>query len=408
MHNQHQTLTFGVGHGLLLKSKNNGGRETFVNEEIRMYSSTGSGAYLFLPNGEAVPIIGDGGIMVISEGHLVQEVYSYPKTDWDKSPVSHSTRIYNGDNTIQEHMIEKEYHVELLGHDFNDRELIARYRTDVDNKRIFYSDLNGFQMSRRETYDKIPLQGNYYPMPSLAFIQGSNGQRFSVHTRQSLGVASLKEGWLEIMLDRRLVRDDGRGLGQGVMDNRPMNVIFHILIESNISTTQSSLSNSRPFSPSLLSHLVGAHLNYPMHLFIAKKSEEISVQPPPRSFSPLAASLPCDLHIVSFKVPRPLKYSQQPLGEPRFVLTLLRRHWDSSYCPKGRSQCSSIGDEAVNLFDMFKGLAVLNAKATSLNLLHEDTELLGYSEQFEDGAVEGHVLIAPMEIQAYKLDLRPQ
>lgn len=408
MHNQHQTLTFGVGHGLLLKSKNSGGRETFVNEEIRMYSSTGSGAYLFLPNGEAVPIIGDGGIMVISEGHLVQEVYSYPKTDWDKSPVSHSTRIYNGDNTIQEHMIEKEYHVELLGHDFNDRELIARYRTDVDNKRIFYSDLNGFQMSRRETYDKIPLQGNYYPMPSLAFIQGSNGQRFSVHTRQSLGVASLKEGWLEIMLDRRLVRDDGRGLGQGVMDNRPMNVIFHILIESNISTTQSSLSNSRPFSPSLLSHLVGAHLNYPMHLFIAKKSEEISVQPPPRSFSPLAASLPCDLHIVSFKVPRPLKYSQQPLGEPRFVLTLLRRHWDSSYCPKGRSQCSSIGDEAVNLFDMFKGLAVLNAKATSLNLLHEDTELLGYSEQFEDGAVEGHVLIAPMEIQAYKLDLRPQ
>ena len=114
-------------------------------------------------------------------------------------------------------------------------ELIVRYKTDIDNKRIFYSDLNGFQMSRRETYDKIPLQGNYYPMPSLAFMQGSNGQRFSVHSRQSLGAASLKEGWLEIMLDRCLVRDDGRGLRQGVMDNRVMNVVFYILMESNIS-----------------------------------------------------------------------------------------------------------------------------------------------------------------------------
>mgnify|MGYP003741974765 CR=1 FL=1 len=62
------------------------------------------------------------------------------------------------------------------------------------------------------------------------------------------------------MLDRRLVRDDGRGLGQGVKDNRPMNVVFHILVESNISTTLSSVSNPFPLSPSLLSHRAGAHL----------------------------------------------------------------------------------------------------------------------------------------------------
>lgn len=407
IHNQHNSLTFSVNLGLLQKIKSNDGYEIGVGEEIGMYSSTESGAYLFKPNGEAESIVGAGGRMVISEGHLVQEVYSYPKTAWDKGPISHSTRIYSGDSTIQEHLIEKEYHVELLGHQFNDRELIARYRTDIDNERIFYSDLNGFQMSRRETYDKIPPQGNYYPMPSLAFIQGSNGLRFSVHSRQSLGVASLKNGWLEIMLDRRLVRDDGRGLGQGVMDNRPLNVVFHILVESNISSIEHPVSNPHPLSPSLLSHLVGAHLNYPAHVFIAKKSQEISVQPPPRSFSPLATSLPCDLHIVSFKVPRPSKYSQQPVEVPRFVLTFQRRRWDSSFCRKGRSQCSSVADEPVNLFDMFKGLAVLNAKATSLNLLHDETDILGYSEQFQEGAHEGHILISPMEIQSYKLDLRP-
>ncbi|KAL2528802.1 Alpha-mannosidase 2 [Forsythia ovata] len=405
--NQHQTLTFGVNHGVLQKISHNDGHIYVVDEEIGMYSSTESGAYLFKPNGEAEPIIQDAGQIVVSEGHLVQEVHSYPKTVWETSPVSHSTRIYNVENTVQEFVVEKEYHVELLGHDFNDKELIARYKTDIDNRRVFYSDLNGFQMSRRETYDKIPLQGNYYPMPSLSFMQDPNGQRFSVHTRQSLGVASLKNGWLEIMLDRRLVRDDGRGLGQGVMDNRPMNVLFHILVESNISSSANPTPNPSPRSPSLLSHLVGAHLNYPLHVFIAKKPQEISVQPPPRSFSPLAASLPCDLHVVSFKVPQPLKYSQQTVEESRFVIVLQRRHYDPSYCRKGRSQCSNLADEPVNLFDMFKGLAVLNARPTSLNLLHEDTDILGYDRQFGDGAQEGHILISPMEIQAYKLQLRP-
>ncbi|XWS30317.1 hypothetical protein CRYUN_Cryun24cG0106600 [Craigia yunnanensis] len=403
--NQHQTLTFDVKHGLLQKVIRKTGSQNVVAEEIGLYSSSG-GAYLFLPDGDAQPIIQSGGHLVISEGPLMQEVYSYPKTAWEKTPISHSTRIYNGGNTIQEYLIEKEYHVELLGQDFSDRELIVRYKTDVDNKKIFYSDLNGFQMSRRETYDKIPLQGNYYPMPSLAFMQGSNGQRFSVHSRQSLGAASLKEGWLEIMLDRRLVRDDGRGLGQGVMDNRVMNVVFHILMESNISLTSNPVSNPLPLTPSLLSHCVSAHLNYPLHAFIAKKPQEISVQTHLRSFSPLAAPLPCDLHIVSFKVPRPSKYSQQQLGDPRFVLMLHRRNWDSSYCRKARSQCTSVADDPVNLFNMFKGLAVLNARATSLNLLHEDTEMLGYTQQFGDVAQEGRVIIPPMEIQTYKLELR--
>lgn len=405
--NWHQTLTFDVNHGLLQKIRGNDGPSTVFGEEISMYSSTESGAYLFKPNGEAEPITRTGGQMVVSEGLLVHEVYSYPKTATENSPISHFTRIYNAKNTIQEFVIEKEYHVELLGLEFNDRELIARYKTDVDNRRVFYSDLNGFQTIRRETYDKIPLQGNYYPMPSLAFMQESSGKRFSVHTKQSLGVASLKNGWLEIMLDRRLVRDDGRGLGQGVMDNRPMNIVFQILVESNISSPSVPILD-HPLSPSLLSHLIGAHLNYPLNIFFAKKPEEISVQPPPRSFSPLVTPLPCDMHIVNFKVPRPLKYYQLPLEEPKFALLLHRRHWDSAYHQKDRLLCSLMSDEPINLFKMFEGLTVTNARATSINLLHDDTDTLGYSEHFRDGAQEGHVLVSPMEMQAYKLQLKPR
>ncbi|XP_051117304.1 alpha-mannosidase 2-like [Andrographis paniculata] len=405
--NRHHTLTLSARNGLLQKISHKD-RHLNVDEEISLYSSTESGAYLFKPNGDAQSITQDGGELVVSEGHLVQEVFSRPKTAWRKAPISLSTRVYNGEGTVQEFVIEKDYHVELLGQEFNDKELIVRYKTDVDNKRIFYSDLNGFQTSRRETYDKIPVQGNYYPMPSLAFMQDSNGERFSVHTRQSLGVASLKNGWLEVMLDRRLVRDDGRGLGQGVMDNHPMNVVFHLTVESSISSPVDPSLNPNPLSPSLLSHLVGAHLNYPMHMHIAKTADPISVQPPPRSFSPLVASLPCDFHIVNFKVPQPAKYSQQSPDEPRFALVVQRRHFDTSYCRTGRSQCLTMGDEPINLFEMFKGMAVTKAEGSSINLLHKESDLLGYNERFGAGAREGRIFISPMEIQAYKLQLQPR
>ncbi|KAL1291389.1 hypothetical protein HN51_059920 [Arachis hypogaea] len=404
--NQHKKLTFDVRNGLLQKISLKHGSPTTVNEEIGMYTSSG-GAYLFKPRGHAQSIIEEGGQLLISEGPLMQEVYSYPKTGWADSPISHSTRLYNGENTVQGFVVEKEYHVEMNSHAFNDREMIVRYKTDVDNNRIFYSDLNGFQMSRRETYDKIPLQGNFYPMPSLAFIQGSSGSRFSVHSRQSLGAASLQEGWLEIMLDRRLPRDDGRGLGQGVTDNRVMNVVFHITLERNVSAVTNLGSSSFAFSPSLFSHRAGSHLNYPLHAFISKKALDLSAKPPPRSFSPLAAPLPCDLHIVNLKIPRPLKFLQQTPEGSRFSIILHRRHWDSSYCRKGRSQCTNLAEDPVNLFSMFKDLAVVKVKATSLNLLHEDPEIMGFTEQFGDLAQEGHVVMSPMELQAYKLDLRP-
>ncbi|XP_031491829.1 alpha-mannosidase 2-like [Nymphaea colorata] len=409
--NHLHTLTFDTKHGLLQKVTNHKDHSvTIVEEEIGMYSSMGSGAYLFKPTGEAQPIIQAGGRLVISEGPLMQEVYSYPKVSWEDTPISYSTRIYNGENTVQGFFIEKEYHVDLLDSNFNDRELIARFKTEIENKQIFYSDLNGFQMSRRETYDKIPLQGNYYPMPSLAFLQNSEGHRFSIHSRQSLGVASLRNGWLEIMLDRRLTQDDGRGLGQGVLDNRPMNVIFHLLIEKKVSVSVNDLAGPAPLNPSLLSHRVSGHLNYPMHIFVSKKAEEKSGHSPPKSFSPLISSLPCDVHIVGFKVPRPLKFLDRTTKDLRFLLILQKRGWDSSYCNKGGFGCSTLTNGVFDLFSMFNDLSIQEAKAASLNTLHDYIENVGsiderHRKKLQEITSDGEILLYPMELQAYKLEI---
>jgi alpha-mannosidase II len=46
---------------------------------------------------------------------------------------------------------------------------------------------------RRKTYSKLPLQGNVYPMPSLAYIEDDH-MRFTVLSGQPSGVACLKSG----------------------------------------------------------------------------------------------------------------------------------------------------------------------------------------------------------------------
>lgn len=53
------------------------------------------------------------------------------------------------------------------------------------------------QIIRRKRFFKIPMQANYYPIPTMAFIQ-DEAFRFTIVTAQPLGVASLKEGQIEV------------------------------------------------------------------------------------------------------------------------------------------------------------------------------------------------------------------
>ena len=71
-----------------------------------------------------------------------------------------------------------------------------RLCTSVDNDdNSFYTDVNGFQLIRRRTYSKLPLQGNFYPMATMAMLQDRT-KRVTLLSAQPLGVAALKKGFL--------------------------------------------------------------------------------------------------------------------------------------------------------------------------------------------------------------------
>ena len=69
-----------------------------------------------------------------------------------------------------------------------------RLRSTVANSDgVFFTDLNGLQLVRRKTMAKLPLQGNFYPMPTMALLQDAT-HRLSLLAAQPQGVASLEPG----------------------------------------------------------------------------------------------------------------------------------------------------------------------------------------------------------------------
>ncbi|VDK18278.1 unnamed protein product, partial [Anisakis simplex] len=55
---------------------------------------------------------------------------------------------------------------------FNNMELITRFSSDLhSNSTQFYTDSNGFQLLKREYNHNLPVNANYYPMPTAAVLQ---------------------------------------------------------------------------------------------------------------------------------------------------------------------------------------------------------------------------------------------
>src|SRR5699024_974268 len=96
------------------------------------------------------------------------------------------------------------------------KEVFVRYRTDLANNQTFYTDANGRQMMRRVVNQRPtwkwnaeePISGNYYPVVSRIAIQDQKRDlQVTVLTDRAQGGTSLRDGELELMLNRRLPND---------------------------------------------------------------------------------------------------------------------------------------------------------------------------------------------------------
>ncbi|RWS17725.1 alpha-mannosidase 2-like protein [Dinothrombium tinctorium] len=336
-------LTFSTNDGFLRKvvrNVNERGEETnvrirFMTYGTDEYNGVQSGAYLFLPDYEEPEAIAfrDPAISVI-RGDLISKV----QTSF-ANPIflKHNVFIVKGeDNFYVENIIN------LNADFFDNRELIMQLETNVNNGNEFYTDVNGLQMAKRKFYDKLPLQGNVYPMPTMMFIE-NNEIRLNVLTAQPLGVVNRKSGLIEVFLDRRLLQDDERGLPQGVTDNLKTSELFVVRIESKQNETR---------KVSIQSQLASLRLLNPVYLMFSKKQNDKS------EISFMRSKLPCDVHLLNMRSKTP------NLREFSVILHRFGVNYDSN--------CSS--NESFKLSSLFssKFARSINPIAShlSLSLLH--------------------------------------
>ncbi|XP_032618489.1 alpha-mannosidase 2 isoform X2 [Chelonoidis abingdonii] len=294
LENSYMKLWFSGISGLLKKiNTKEDGKNHQIKMEFAWYGTTSnrdkSGAYLFLPDGEAKPyVFTDPPTIRVTHGRIFSEVTCF------FLHLTHTVRLYKVQG-LEGESLELSNIVDIRG-EYN-REIAMRISSDVNSQNRFYTDLNGYQIQPRVAMSKLPLQANIYPMTTMAYIQDS-GVRLTLHSAQSLGVTSLKSGQLEVIMDRRLMQDDNRGLGQGLQDNKITANLFRLLLERRNEVDEKEEKSSVSF-PSLLSHTTSFFINHPV--IPMTTYAESGVPQILNTFSPLTSSMPCDMHVVNLR-----------------------------------------------------------------------------------------------------------
>ncbi|NWT06793.1 MA2A2 mannosidase, partial [Mionectes macconnelli] len=385
LENQHLQACFS-GHSGLLQSLRRAGEEQEhrVSSEFLVYgtrtSKDKSGAYLFLPDGEAKPYAPKNPPVVrVTEGPLFSEVASYYQH------VQTVVRLYNVPG-VEGLSLDVSCLVDIRDH--INKELALRFSTDIESDNTFFTDLNGFQIQPRRYQQKLPLQANFYPMPAMAYIQDTQS-RLTLLTAQALGVSSLSSGQLEVILDRRLMQDDNRGLGQGLKDNKRTCNRFRLLLERR--TTANKVQDERPISfPSLLSHITSMHLN--AEALVMPVALEKSVLPALRSFAPLATTLPCDFHILNLRM---LQAEDDSLPSTEAALILHRKGFDCSLEARNLGFNCTTSQGKLVVGGLFQGLELGSLQPTSLTLMYP----LGTASN------STNIYLDPMEIATFRIRL---
>ncbi|XP_033744911.1 lysosomal alpha-mannosidase-like [Pecten maximus] len=223
--NEHVSLTFDGTSGRLKTMRNlNSDIEVGLQQGFYYYTGhTGnntqgvlqaSGAYVFRPNTTKSFKAKQIEKSYVREGRIVQEVHQ-TFSPW----VTQVIRLYEG-----EMHAEFEWTVGPIPvSDGSGKEVMSQFLTTLDSKGTFYTDANGReilkrQRNRRATWDfsqTEPIAGNFYPVNSRIFIRDEDlGVQLTVLTDRSQGGSSIIDGGIQLMVHRRLLHDDGLGVGE--------------------------------------------------------------------------------------------------------------------------------------------------------------------------------------------------
>ncbi|XP_029036014.2 lysosomal alpha-mannosidase isoform X2 [Osmia bicornis bicornis] len=187
------------------------------NNEIAQNRS--SGAYIFRPKGISSKNFVQPTSFKIYKGPVVQEIHQVVD-DY----VSQVIRVYTGKEYVEFNWLVGPIPVtDKIG-----KEIITKYTSNLNSSGEFYTDANGREMLKRKrnnrsTWDlelEEEISGNYYPVTSkISLRDKAKYLKLSVLTDRAEGGTSMQDGEIELMLHRRLLRDDAFGVGEALNES---------------------------------------------------------------------------------------------------------------------------------------------------------------------------------------------
>ncbi|VDM98259.1 unnamed protein product [Thelazia callipaeda] len=335
------------------------------------------GAYIFLPDGPASTFDNHASFIVV-EGSVMQKVLVAKYANFSFVNVM---KLEKMSPSIE---IQSTIHLQNV----KNIELAMRLETGIDNGEEFFTDLNGYQLVKRYRFKQLPLQAHFYPMPTSAIIEDESF-RMTLISAQPLGVANLASGQLDVMLDRRLNQDDGRGLFSGVTDNKKTSNIFRLTVEG---INQNVLSNTGKSKRVTAYHSAQTYsqmlsLLYPIVIILTNYTEgHID------SLNVISYKLPCDIHLVTLRtLAAPTVYGRisDRIHSPEnsYALVLHRFGMDCRFNKASLETCIS----SLNIKRLFTKTPS-NVTETSLTMLYENL-----------GNVSD-VNLETMEVKTFRLD----
>jgi hypothetical protein len=103
------------------------------------------------------------------------------------------------------------------------KEIATQFWTPIKSNGVFYTDSNGREFLQRKRNHRPswnltvyePVAGNYYPVNAAMYMEDASAS-FAVLVDRSQGGGSVSEGQVEIMVQRRTVADDARGVDEAL------------------------------------------------------------------------------------------------------------------------------------------------------------------------------------------------
>lgn len=309
--------------------------------------------------------------------------------------LAHTVRIYNT-KTALDRAIYIENDIDFEPPPKNrETEMYMRIVTDIENGDVpeFHSDQNSFQYQRRVKVPSIGVEGNYFPITSAAFIQDER-MRLTLMTTHAQGAASLEPGQLEVMVDRRTLYDDYRGMGEGVVDSRLTRHNFWMLLEQFEFPSVTPSATPDYQVPTLFANQLLNALNYPANMYFVEKPEDpANTLHLNHDVRLLSQPLPCDVHLLNL---RTLTETDLPLFPSSSALLVLHRQgYSCRSLPTDADHDDGCTEGTVHQdnVQIFRDLRVATMTSTLLTGLKQHQQIHKF----------GNVQLEPMELRTVNI-----